>query len=81
MVLFKIRIIFKQIPQPNKQCYITALMGLVYNIDIIVTMVMSWLQVKVAALQDLVKVMSLFYQYMEAYMGPALFAVSLSVLP
>lgn len=34
---------------------------------------------KVAALQDLVKVMSLFYQYMEAYMGPALFAVSFSV--
>ena len=24
--------------------------------------------------------MSLFYQYMEAYMGPALFAVSVSVV-
>ena len=27
------------------------------------------LQVKVAALQCLVKIMSLYYQYMEAYMG------------
>ena len=35
--------------------------------------------VQVAALQNLVKIMSLYYQYMEAYMGPALFAVSLSV--
>ena len=33
--------------------------------------------VQVAALQNLVKIMSLYYQYMEAYMGPALFAVSL----
>lgn len=32
-------------------------------------------QVRVAALQNLVKIMSLYYQYMEAYMGPALFAV------
>lgn len=32
--------------------------------------------VQVAALQNLVKIMSLYYQYMEAYMGPALFAVS-----
>ena len=31
--------------------------------------------VQVAALQNLVKIMSLYYQYMEAYMGPALFAV------
>lgn len=30
----------------------------------------------VAALQNLVKIMGLYYQYMEAYMGPALFAVS-----
>jgi len=33
-------------------------------------------QVRVAALQCLVKVMSLHYSYMETYMGPALFAVS-----
>ena len=32
--------------------------------------------VRVAALQCLVKIMSLYYQYMEHYMGPALFAVS-----
>ena len=32
-------------------------------------------QVRVAALQCLVKIMSLYYQYMEYYMGPALFAV------
>ena len=41
---------------------------------------MSWVhvvfQVQVAALQNLVKIMSLYYQYMESYMGPALFAVS-----
>lgn len=34
-------------------------------------------QVRVAALQNLVKIMSLYYQYMETYMGPALFAVSI----
>ena len=34
--------------------------------------------VKTAALQCLVKIMSLHYSYMEAYMGPALFAVSRS---
>ena len=33
-------------------------------------------KVRVAALQCLVKIMSLYYQYMEYYMGPALFAVS-----
>ncbi len=33
--------------------------------------------IRVAALQCLVKIMSLYYQFMEAYMGPALFAVSL----
>ena len=33
-------------------------------------------QVRVAAMQCLVKIMSLFYQYMKHYMGPALFAVS-----
>lgn len=32
-----------------------------------------------AALQNLVKIMSLYYQYMETYMGPALFAVSVCV--
>lgn len=36
-------------------------------------------QVRVAALQNLVKIMSLYYQYMETYMGPALFAVSTQV--
>ena len=35
-------------------------------------------QVRVAALQCLVKIMSLYYQYMEHYMAPALFAVSSS---
>ena len=33
-------------------------------------------RVRVAALQCLVKIMSLYYVYMEHYMGPALFAVS-----
>lgn len=33
-------------------------------------------QVRVAALQCLVKIMTLYYIYMEHYMGPALFAVS-----
>lgn len=36
-------------------------------------------QVRVAALQNLVKIMSLYYQYMETYMGPALFAVRMGV--
>ena len=36
----------------------------------------NYVPVQVAALQNLVKIMSLYYQYMEAYMGPALFAVS-----
>ena len=35
-----------------------------------------WLQIRVAALQNLVRIMSLYYQHMESYMGPALFAVS-----
>ena len=38
------------------------------------------LQVKVAALQCLVKIMSLYYQYMEAYMGQALFAITLDAM-
>jgi len=37
-------------------------------------------QVRVAALQCLVKIMSLYYQYMEHYMGPALFAVRFGFL-
>ena len=32
--------------------------------------------IQVAALQNLVKIMSLYYVHMEAYMGPAIFAVS-----
>ena len=38
------------------------------------------IQVKVAALQCLVKIMSLYYQYMEAYMGQALFAITLEAM-
>jgi importin subunit beta-1 len=37
-------------------------------------------QVRVAALQCLVKIMSLYYQYMEHYMGPALFAITLEAM-
>lgn len=37
-------------------------------------------QVRVAALQCLVKIMSLYYHYMEPYMGQALFPVSLKIL-
>lgn len=33
-------------------------------------------QIKVSALQNLVKIMNLYYEFMEAYMGQALFAVS-----
>lgn len=35
-------------------------------------------QVRVAALQCLVKIMTLYYQYMETYMGQALFPVSMA---
>ncbi|KAK4336955.1 hypothetical protein RND71_043527 [Anisodus tanguticus] len=38
------------------------------------------LKVKVAALQCLVKIMSLYYQYMEHYMGPALFAITMQAM-
>ncbi|XP_038048921.1 importin subunit beta-1-like [Patiria miniata] len=38
------------------------------------------MQVEVAALQCLVKIMSLYYQYMEAYMGPALFAITVEAM-
>ncbi|XP_076458864.1 importin subunit beta-1-like [Babylonia areolata] len=37
-------------------------------------------RVKVAALQCLVKIMSLFYQYMKDYMGPALFAITVEAI-
>lgn len=40
----------------------------------------SDVQVKVAALQCLVKILSLYYQFMEAYMGPALFAITLEAM-
>jgi importin subunit beta-1 len=33
------------------------------------------LKIQVAALQNLVKILTLYYDYMEYYMGPALFAV------
>ena len=35
----------------------------------------SNLKIQVAALQNLVKILSLYYDHMEYYMGPALFAV------
>ncbi|OXB69429.1 UNVERIFIED_CONTAM: hypothetical protein H355_002159, partial [Colinus virginianus] len=37
-------------------------------------------EVRVAALQNLVKIMSLYYQYMETYMGPALFAITIEAM-
>ncbi|NWI70358.1 IMB1 protein, partial [Todus mexicanus] len=37
-------------------------------------------RVRVAALQNLVKIMSLYYQYMETYMGPALFAITIEAM-
>jgi importin subunit beta-1 len=37
-------------------------------------------KIKVASLQCLVKIMSLYYQHMEAYMGPALFAITLDAM-
>ncbi|XP_013779228.1 importin subunit beta-1-like isoform X1 [Limulus polyphemus] len=37
-------------------------------------------QVRVASLQCLVKIMSLYYQYMEHYMGPALFAITIEAM-
>lgn len=37
-------------------------------------------QVRVAALQCLVKIMTLYYQYMEHYMGPALFAITMEAM-
>jgi len=37
-------------------------------------------KVKVVALQCLVKIVSLYYQHMEAYMGPALFAITMGAI-
>uniref|UniRef100_A0A670Z681 Importin N-terminal domain-containing protein n=1 Tax=Pseudonaja textilis TaxID=8673 RepID=A0A670Z681_PSETE len=37
-------------------------------------------RVRVAALQNLVKIMSIYYQYMETYMGPALFAITIEAM-
>ncbi|KAK2547713.1 Importin subunit beta-1 [Acropora cervicornis] len=37
-------------------------------------------ELKVAALQNLVKIMSLYYQHMEEYMGRALFPISISAI-
>lgn len=37
-------------------------------------------QVRVAALQCLVKIMSLYYHYMEPYMGQALFPITLEAM-
>ncbi|XP_020601632.1 importin subunit beta-1-like [Orbicella faveolata] len=37
-------------------------------------------QLKVSALQNLVKIMSLYYQHMEEYMGRALFPISIAAI-
>jgi len=37
-------------------------------------------QIRVAAMQCLVKIMTQYYQYMETYMGPALFAITLEAM-
>jgi importin subunit beta-1 len=37
-------------------------------------------QIKVSALQNLVKIMNLYYEFMEAYMSQALFAITLSAM-
>lgn len=37
-------------------------------------------QIKVSALQNLVKIMNLYYEFMEAYMGQALFAITVSAM-
>ena len=38
------------------------------------------IKVKVAALQCLVKIMSLYYQFMETYMDPAVFPITLDAM-
>lgn len=40
----------------------------------------SEIQLKVAALQNIVKIVSLYYQHMEEYMGTALFPISLDAI-
>lgn len=37
-------------------------------------------QIKVSALQNLVKIMNLYYEFMEAYMGQALFAITVAAM-
>lgn len=37
-------------------------------------------QIRVTALQSLVKIMTLYYEFMDTYMGQALFPVSVSSL-
>jgi len=36
--------------------------------------------IKISALQNLVKIMNLYYEFMEAYMGPALFAITVAAM-
>ncbi|CAF4488104.1 unnamed protein product, partial [Rotaria socialis] len=38
------------------------------------------LKIQVAALQNLVKILTLYYDYMEYYMGPALFAITMDAM-
>ncbi|XP_078489459.1 importin subunit beta-1-like [Ciona intestinalis] len=40
----------------------------------------EYTKIKVVALQCMVKIMSLYYKYMEAYMGPALFAITVEAM-
>jgi len=40
----------------------------------------SNLKIQVAALQNLVKILSLYYDHMEYYMGPALFAITMDAM-
>jgi len=37
-------------------------------------------RVKIAALQSLVKIVSIYYEHMESYMGPALFAITVDAM-
>jgi len=37
-------------------------------------------QIKISALQNLVKIMNLYYEFMEAYMGQALFAITVAAM-
>lgn len=38
------------------------------------------LKIQVSALQNLVKILTLYYDYMEYYMGPALFAITMDAM-